>query len=196
MSVNYKKLFSIQKIKEIEIKKICPYVNNESGIYIFTRTDDEGRYAYIGKSKHLLQRLVSHLLGYKQAIDVSLKKRGFYGENNELGWKLICLNFPEHLLDDHERYYIDLYRKQGYQMYNVESGGTIGKTLINERKSSKTYQDGLKQGEKRMLNRIREYFDKYISISIKESPNKLKLRKYNEFIEMVYGETDNGETNH
>ena len=174
--VNYRKLFAIKKRLEEQVKKACPNIQNKSGIYFYTRVDYDGKkYVYIGKAKHLVDRAVSHLQGYVQRIDISLKKRGFYSQDNETGWKLNVLYFPEKQLDEKESYYIDKYKSSGeYEMYNIESGGTDGKTMINERKPMKGYRDGIKQGEKRLKKALNELLGKYLLVTTK---NDTKLAK-------------------
>jgi hypothetical protein len=127
---------------------------------------------------------VSHLQGY-QHIDISLRKRGFYSKDNEGGWKLNFLIFPPYKLDDKERFYINNYRNAGYQLYNIESGGTTGKTIINERKPTKGYQDGVAYGEKKTKRKVKEFFDKYLEFCIKEPVNKIKERKFEEFCDFI-----------
>src|SRR5699024_297905 len=89
-----------------------------------TRTDEDGiSYFYIGQAVGILSRLCSHLSGY-QHIDLSIKKRGFYSEENPYGWKINFLCYPEKDLDKWEQYWILLYTKMGYQCrYNKTSGG-------------------------------------------------------------------------
>jgi hypothetical protein len=184
---NYKQLFAIQKRLEGVVLQACPYMKHTSGIYFYTRVDEEGKYAYIGKAVDLIKRSVSHLQGY-QRIDLSLKKRGFYSNDNKDGWHLNCLVVPENQLDEKETYYIRQYQDAGYEMYNIESGGTTGKTLINERKPSKGYYDGVAQGEKKTKKLVKEFFDKYLDFSIKGQSNKIKERKLEEFKQFL----DNG----
>ena len=179
--INYKRLFAIQKNIGETLKKACPSIGTNSGIYFYIREDSNGKYAYIGKASNLLERNISHLQGYQQRIDVSLKKRGFYSNNNLGGWKLNVLCFPKHQLDKAEQYYIDLYKKNGYNLYNIESGGTTGKSDINERKLGKGYHDGITQGKKKILEQVKTYFDKYLDFTIKGTPNKIKERKFKEF---------------
>lgn len=189
---NYKQIWARKKEVANKLKKICPKITNDSGIYFYTREksmeEGGGRAFYIGKSRTLLDRCIAHDMGYAQRIDISLKKRKYYSESNPYGWKLNVLTFPERLLDEKERYYIDLYVRIGGECYNVESGGTIGKEIIGEKKPPKTYQDGLKQGDKRTKRKVKEYLDKYLDVTIKEPSNKIKERKYNEFKEWLDGE--------
>jgi hypothetical protein len=186
---NYKQLYARKKEVAQKLKKVCPNINNNSAIYFYTRerTTEEGggKACYIGKSRTLLDRCISHDMGYAQRIDISLKKRKYYSEKNPYGWKLNVLFFPENLLDEKERYYIELYQSHYEECYNKESGGTTGKSLINERKPPKTYQDGLLQGDKRTKRKVKEYFDKYLDFTIKSPSNKIKERKYNEFKEWL-----------
>ena len=69
----------IRKAKAIECKNkmklltVNPKLDDNSGIYFLTREDEnEIKYAYVGQAKHILTRLVQHLVGY-QHIDLSLK---------------------------------------------------------------------------------------------------------------------------
>lgn len=181
MPTNYKQLFAIQSKLEKQLKLACPEIDSKSGIYFLTRKDDDGQYFYIGKSLNLSRRMVSHLQGYQQRIDISLKKRGFYSEENTLGWQLHIMHFRPEELDEKERFYIDLYLKNNWMNYNVESGGTIGKTIIGERKPAKTYTDGIKQGQNKTREEIKTYFDKYLDFAIKPPANKIKERKAEEF---------------
>lgn len=185
MATNFSKLFKVQNDLEKVLKQVCPAINSKSGIYFLIRKDDEGKYAYIGKAVNLIRRMVSHLQGYKQPIDISLKKRGFKTPENELGWELNVLFFAESELDSKESYYINNYLNAGYELYNIESGGTIGKTIINERKSPKGYKDGVAYGEKKTRLKVKEYFDKYLDIVIKDKPNKIKEKKFEEFKDFI-----------
>lgn len=186
--VNYKQIFARQKEIEKILQVACPNINNKSGIYFLTRNEENTKYAYIGKGKNVIRRMVSHVQGYEQRIDISIRKRGFYSESNKLGWKLNVLYFPEEMLDEKERYYIDKYRNGGYTMYNIESGGTVAKEIIGERKAPKTYREGVEYGKKKTIKKIRQFFEKYLDFSIKGSTNKIKEKKLKEFEEWLYDE--------
>lgn len=190
MNENYnkfKKMFAIQNDLAQIIKTACPDIGHFSGIYFLIREDkDENKkYAYIGKGVDVLRRMVSHLQGYKQDIDFSLRKRGFYSESNLGGYKLNILRFQESQLNEKESFYIDAYLKAGYILYNVESGGTLGKTDIKERKPTRTYKEGIEQGKKSILNTIKIYFTKYLDFTIKGNKNKIKEKKYEEFKNLI-----------
>jgi hypothetical protein len=189
---NYKQLFARKNAVAKKLKRICPNISNDSGIYFYTREksmeEGGGRAFYIGKSRTLLDRCVSHDIGYSQRIDISLKKRGYFSEKNPYGWKLNVMTFPERVLDERERYFIELYIRVGGECYNKESGGTIGKEMIGERKAPKNYTDGLKQGRKNTIKEVKVFFDKYLDFEIKQPTNKIKERKYNEFKELLNGE--------
>ena len=114
-NVNYKQLYAIKKNNEKRILSICPGMKNQSGIYFYTRTDENGiSYFYIGQSVDCLERNISHLSGF-QHIDLSIKKRGFYSEENPYGWKLDFIHYPREKLDEMEQYWILEYTKKGYQ---------------------------------------------------------------------------------
>ena len=77
-NVNYKQLYAIKSKNKKRILEVCPDMKNQSGIYFYTRTDEDGiNYFYIGHGVDCRDRNISHLTGYQQ-IDVSRKKRGFY----------------------------------------------------------------------------------------------------------------------
>ena len=183
---NYKQIFAKQKQYEDIVKKACPSIDNKSGVYFYTRTDlvTGEKLAYIGLARNLLARCCQHMLGY-QHIDISIRKRGLYSKDNEGGWKLNCLHFPEHLIEEKERFYIEQYQKANVTLLNIEGGGRQGKVDIAERKPTKTYTDGLKQGRKNAVREVKVFFEKYLDFSIRLPSNKIKERKYNEFKEWL-----------
>lgn len=195
--VNYKKIFAKQRQLEMILRVACPSIDNDSGIYFLTREDEKGKYAYIGKAVNLIRRMVSHLQGYQQRIDISLRKRGLYSDENESGWHLSVKHIPYNLLDEKERYYIEKAMESGYILYNIESGGSAGKTMIGERKPPKTYRDGLRQGEAKTKKIIKTYFDKYLTCTVTEPRSKFKEKKLNEFMEYLTGKktSENDEEN-
>lgn len=194
MATNWKQLYAKRIGAENQLKRILPNINNNSGIYIFWRFDEIGnKVVYIGQAKKLLQRLVSHLLGYSQHIDISLKKRKLK-PNGE--WFVDYYECPENELDNCEKAEIKKAMDNHYILYNVTAGGQgEGKTDINERKPTKTYTDGLKQGYENCHKYINELF-KYFDFRIKEnyktkdgSYSKVSLRKYEEFIGFIKNES-------
>lgn len=178
---NFKQIFAKQKKLEELLKIACPNIEHRSGLYFLTREEDGKKYAYIGKGVDVCRRMVSHLQGYQQRIDISLRKRGFYSNENDSGWKLSVRYFDEQYLDEKERFYIEDAISKGLILYNIESGGTVGKEIIGERKTPKTYRDGLAQGEENIRKKVRVYFEKYLDYTIKQPANKIKERKLEEF---------------
>lgn len=182
---NYKQMFAIQKKIEQDLIELCPNIDHKSGIYFWIREDEEGKYAYIGKSIDVLKRNVSHIQGRQQRIDGSLKKRGLYSKDNQLGWRLGVLYFPEEQLDEKERFYIDKYKNAGYELYNVEDGGTIGKTIIGDRKPPKGYLDGLRQGYLNARKEVAHWFDLHLDYSIKGNPTINKQKAFERFKDFI-----------
>lgn len=186
------------------IIKLCPSINENSGIYFFTRTDENGiRYAYVGQAKHLLSRCAQHLLGY-QHIDLSIKKHGLFSDEKPYGYKLDYVNLPESQLDVYERQYIQKYANWGFQLRNATLGGQDSGKEVIDSKTPKGYHDGLKQGYENARKEIKELFDKYLMVSVKSQEDTFKKdgtikevyqRKYNEFIEWLKGGEENEEKN-
>ena len=189
--MNYKQLFAKQQYWATALKKLCPEINDGSGIYFWKREIDGEVKMYIGKATHCLQRSVSHCMGYKQRLDISIRKWGFYDEkNNPTGWKLAIIYYPLQELDERESYYIDQYKQMGtVELYNIESGGTTNKTIIGERKQPKTYMEGIAQGKKKQLDVIKVFFEKYLE-AIPKNQNKVTLRKFEEFNQLLNNAVD------
>lgn len=167
---------NIKKVKAIELRnrqkllELNQNLNDNSGIYFWTRTDEDGiNYFYIGQAKHIIQRNCQHLVGY-QHIDLSLKSRGLYSSENPFGWKLNYINYPEEKMDEMEQFWILEYTKKGYQCrYNKTSGSqNEGKKKINEFRPSKTYRDGLRQGRINMSREIKHIVDTHLVIGLKK----------------------------
>lgn len=199
--IDYKQLFKRQQEWVVQLHKLCPELTNESGIYFWQRTVDGEKKMYIGKAKHLMERSVSHCMGYSQRIDLSIRKWGFYDENsNPMGWQLKVRKYPLADLDRWERYYIDYYREQpDVELYNIESGGTTGKTDISTRKSARGYRDGLQQGELKARKYVAQLFAKHLDYSIKGKPTATKQKAFDKFTEylnatnVITNDTQNGE---
>ena len=192
MTNNKYKNIAIAKAKlresKMKILKVNPYVDEESGIYFFTRIDEAGiKHAYIGKAENLLTRLAQHLLGYEQHIDRSLKKHKLYSNENFYGWKIGFEHFEIEELNSKEQYYIREYAGLGYQLKNKNSGGTLGKVQLDEYKPSKTYRDGLKQGKKSLAKELSTIIEKHLEISLKQGKehNKISLKQFEKFKELL-----------
>lgn len=197
-NVNYKQLYAIKKNNEKRILSVCPGMKNQSGIYFYTRTDENGiSYFYIGQSVDCLERNISHLSGF-QHIDLSIKKRGFYSEENPYGWKLNFIHYPREKLDEMEQYWILEYTKKGYQCrYNKTAGGQgTGKEKINEFKPTKGYRDGLKQGRINLARELSHIAEKHLEIRLKpeKQGNKVSEKQYEKFMTLIsentYEESD------
>ena len=183
---NYRQIYAIKKKNEQRILLVCPDCPNTSGIYFLLREEDGFKYAYIGQAKHLLDRLVSHLSGY-QHIDLSIKKHGFWSEENPTGYKVHFLEFPESQLDEKEQYFIKKYANAGWQMRNETTGSQgKGKKALGDAKSPKGYYDGLLQGEKNARKMVVHLFKLHLDYVPKKNPptkNQLKaLQKFENFL--------------
>ena len=171
--------------------KVNPKLNNNSGIYFLTRIDENGfKYAYVGQAKHILQRLATHLSGYTQHIDLSLKKHGVISEQNPTGWDVNFVNCKESDLDDEEKKYIKHFANIGYQLRNVSTGGQgDGRSSgqIGERKPSKGYRDGIAQGRKNMARELSLIAEKHLTIELRDDKkcNKVSQRQFEKFKELL-----------
>ena len=166
--MNYKQIYAIKKANEERILKVCPNCPNTSGIYFLLREENGFRFGYIGKAKRLLERLGSHLSGRTQHIDRSLLAHGLWSEENQTGYRVHFLEYPEEELNEMEQFYIKKYANAGYQLRNVESGGSEGKTDIGERKPSRGYYDGKMEGEKHLARELKHIIDTHLVISLKK----------------------------
>lgn len=189
---NIAKAKAIEQENKKRLLKLNPKLNDKSGIYFLLREDENGfKYAYIGQAVHTLSRLASHLVGYEQHIDLSLKRHKLYDkEKNPYGWRVEFLNFSESQLDEREKYYIKLYADKGYQLRNVSLGGqgeNRASGSIGERKAPKGYMQGIQQGKKVLARELSSIAEKHLKIEIREDKanNKVSQRQYEKFMELL-----------
>lgn len=194
---NIAKAKAIEKSNRQRLLKINPKLNDRSGIYFLLREDENGfKFAYVGQAKSVLQRLASHLVGYEQHIDLSLRKHKLYSEDNPYGWRVEFLNFPESQLDEKEKYYIKLYADNGYQLRNVSIGGQGGNRdsgSIGERKAPKGYLQGIQQGRKNLARELSNIAEKHLKIEIRDDKkhNKVSQKQFEKFKELLSGGNSN-----
>ena len=192
---------AIEQENKKRLLKLNPKLNDKSGIYFLLREDENGfKYAYIGQSVGIITRLASHMSGYEQHIDKSLKAHKLYDEEkNPYGWRVEFLNFPESQLDEKEKYYIKLYADKGYQLRNVSLGGqgeNRASGSIGERKAPKGYMQGIQQGKKVLARKLSSIAEKHLKIEIREDKknNKVSQKQFEKFKELInedsYKESD------
>lgn len=185
---NYKQIYAIQKQNEQRLLKVNPNLTDESGIYFLTRIDEDGfKYAYVGQAVKIKKRLIEHCSGY-QHIDLSIKRHGFYSEDNRYGWQIDFKLYDKADLDSQEQFWIKDFANRGYQLRNKTSGSqSTGKKQIDEYRPTKNYHDGLEQGYRNASKKIAHLFKLHLNVSTKnEKPtvNQQKaLDKFNEFLE-------------
>ena len=183
---NIAKAKAIEKSNKQRLLKVNPKLDDKSGIYFLTRTDEDNiSYFYIGQAVHILTRLAQHLVGY-QHIDLSIKKRGLYSADNPYGWKVNFMHYPKSELDKWEQYWILEYTKRGYQCrYNKTGGGQgEGKEKINEFRPAKGYRDGIKQGKINLARELSSIAEKHLKIEIREDKknNKVSQKQFDKFM--------------
>lgn len=191
MNENLKKTKAIEAKNKRRLLAVNPTLDDGSGIYFLTRTDEDGiKYAYIGQARHILTRLAQHLVGY-QHIDLSLKKHGFRSTENPYGWKVGVLHFPQDKLDEMEKQYIKIYAQSGYQLRNKTSGSQgAGKKQIDEYRPQKGYRDGIRQGKKMLAAELSNIIEKHLSVSLKEEKknNKISIKAFEKFKDLLSAE--------
>lgn len=192
--MNYQNIARAKAIEQENKKrllKLNPKLNDKSGIYFLLREDENGfKFAYVGQAKSVLQRLASHLVGYEQHIDLSLRKHKLYSEDNPYGWRVEFLNFPESRLDEKEKYYIKLYADNGYQLRNVSIGGqgeNRDSGSIGERKAPKGYMQGVQQGRKNLARELSNIAEKHLKIELRadKANNKVSQKQYEKFMDLL-----------
>lgn len=183
---------AIEQENKKRLLKLNPKLNDRSGIYFLLREDENNfKYAYIGQARSVMQRLCSHMSGYKQHIDLSLRKHKLYDkDNNPYGWRVEFLNFPESQLDEKEKYYIKLYADKGYQLRNVSLGGqgeNRASGSIGERKAPKGYMQGIQQGKKVLARELLSIAEKHLIIRLKpeKEHNKVSQKQYEKFMDLL-----------
>ena len=185
---NIRQTKAIENQNKKKLLEVNPKLDEKSGIYFLTRTDEDGfKYAYIGQAKHILTRLAQHLVGF-QHIDLSLKKHKLYAEDNPFGWKVNFLHFSESQLNEKEQHYIKEYALNGYQLRNKTSGSQgAGKSQIDDYRPQKGYRDGLEQGRKNLARELKHIIDKHLVVSIKpeKANNKVSIKAFEKFREIL-----------
>jgi hypothetical protein len=188
LPTNYKQLYAIEKKNRERLLKVNPDLDDESGIYFLTRNEPQG---YIGQARHICQRLCSHLSGYEQHIDRSLKVHGLYdAEKNPYGYKVNFLHFPIDQLDEKEQFYIQQYLDKGYVLKNKTAGSQgAGKVKIADFKPSRGYRDGIAQGKKSLARDLSDIIDKHLVVTLKpeKANNKVSQKQFEKFWELLGG---------
>lgn len=189
MPTNYRQLFTMQAKNKKRLLEVNPNLNDDPGIYFLTRSDENGfKYAYIGQAKNLISRLLGHMSGYSQHIDLSLRKHSLYdSEKNPYGWKIGFINCPESKLDELEQYWIKRYADGGYQLRNKTSGSQgEGKAQIDEYKPVKGYRQGIVAGYKKASKEVSHLFDLHLDYKTKsDKPNKVQEKAMQKFIDFL-----------
>ena len=188
MAPNYRQIMAIRKANEDKIRKMCPNVTDNPGIYLFWRVDSDGfRFCYVGQARTLCKRMAEHLSGY-QHIDLSIKKHKFYDEENN-PWGYHAEVIEECALEDldmREQYWIKYYADKGFQLRNATTGSQGSeKRALGDGKSNKGYRDGLQQGYKNARRDVAKLFEKNLTYSINGKDGKLKQRAYEKFTEFL-----------
>ena len=186
---DFRKAKAIESKNKKRLLEVNSELDDESGIYFLTRIDENNiNYFYIGQAKKILTRLAQHLVNY-QHIDLSLKRRGFYSEDNPYGWKVNFMHYPIAELDKWEQHWILEYTKHGYQCrYNKTSGGQgEGKEKINEFRPSKGYRDGIKQGKITLARELTDIIGKHLTVTIREDKkfNKVSIKAFEKFNALI-----------
>lgn len=184
---NMRQIKAIEKANRERLLKVNPKLNDKPGIYFLLRQDNGFRFAYIGQARtSVLQRLCSHMTGYQQHIDLSIKRHGLYSKDNPAGWRVEFLNFPSERLDELEKTYIKQYADAGYQLRNVSVGGQGSERdsgQIGERKPAKGYMQGVQHGKAVLARELSHIIDTHLTVELKpeKQNNKVSKRAFEKF---------------
>ena len=186
MGTNYRELYAKKKYWEDKILEVNPDIENKPGIYVYMREENGIKFAYVGQAVKVLDRLVSHMMGYDQWINLSLKKHKLISRDNLTGWDIKVIYCDAKELNDKERYYIKHIASLGYQMRNKTIGGQDdGKFGIAPNRPTKGYRDGIEQGRRQLAKELKHIIDLHLIITTKK-PNKSDqnaLDKFNNLLE-------------
>ena len=182
---NYRQLYAKHERQKKQLLAVNPKLNDYPGIYFLLRKSEEGfKFAYIGQTRQgILSRLISHLNGYEQHIDLSLRKHKLWTEKNPYGWRVEFINCPIDRLDDLEKKYIKQYANAGYQLRNSSLGGQGANRAsgeIGERKSPKGYRAGIQQGKKSLAKDLSNIIDKHLDVTLKPEKQNNKISQKQE----------------
>lgn len=166
--MDLRQIMAIDSKNKKKLKIMFPSLLDDCGIYILARIEDGIKYAYVGQSNQLLTRLAQHLRGF-QHIDLSIKKHGWYSQDNPTGYRLLTTKCIESELDEKEQFYIKECQRAGYQMRNKTAGGQgTGKSQIDTFRPAKGYHDGLKNGANNIRKELNHIIGKYLNITLKK----------------------------
>lgn len=189
---NYRQLFAKHNRQREQLLKLNPKLNDYPGIYFLLRKSEEGfKFAYIGQTRQgIISRLISHLNGYEQHIDLSLRKHKLWSEKNPYGWRVEFINCSIDKLDDLEKKYIKQYADAGYQLRNSSLGGQGANRAsgeIGERKVPKGYRAGIQQGKKTLAKDLSNIIGKHLDVTLKpeKQNNKVSQKQEKKFWEML-----------
>lgn len=184
---NMRQIKAIEKANRERLLKVNPKLNDKPGIYFLLRQENGFKFAYIGQARtSVMQRLCSHMTGYQQHIDLSIKRHGLYSKDNPSGWRVEFLNFPPERLDELEKTYIKQYADAGYQLRNVSVGGQGSERdsgQIGERKPAKGYMQGVQHGKAVLAKELSHIIDKHLTVQLREDKqyNKVSQRAFEKF---------------
>jgi hypothetical protein len=124
------------------------------------------------------------LTGY-QHIDLSIKKHGFWSEENQTGYKVHFFEFPESQLNDMEQKYIKQYANAGYQLKNSTTGSQgKGKKGLENGRPARGYFDGKEAGYLMARREVAHWFSLHLAVSMKK-PTKNAEKAYKKFLEFI-----------
>ena len=178
---NYKQYLITNKKMQQKISLNYPDIKANSGIYMFYRP-----VAYIGKSSEkdgILGRVAAHCIQHNQHIDNSIHSRKLSCDGGQWRIKALCY-CDKSQVDEMERKYISEYQNKGYELLNIESGGTNGKEDIAQRAERGGYNKGKNYGYNKAIKDIAIYFEKYLDVSIKKD-NVICNKKLIEFLDKI-----------
>lgn len=192
--MDFRQIKAIESANKKKLLKLFPTLTDDSGIYVLYRFEDGFKYAYVGQAKRILTRLADHMRGY-QHIDLSIKKHGWYSEENKTGWFISSFKYPVSELDEKEQFHVRECARAGYQLRNKTAGGQgEGKVVIAETRPARGYYDGLKQGRENLRKEVAHIVNTYLNIDLKKD-NKRSQTALAKFYDLLKKEEKEEEGN-
>lgn len=127
-------------------------IPTSSGIYLWTRTEGEFTYFYIGKAKNLRNRRVDYEMVISKINHPTRHFEASLRAHNDWKYQIIEKDLLIDKLDEREQYWFKFYLAKGWITRNEMSGGTTN--------SEKVGSDTVHSNYKRIKRMEEKYYEK------------------------------------